>query len=127
PDRVRRADLSYDPAMRRIAFALVALVGCTGDAGPEGPMGPQGPNGTGTPSVSAITPNHAFPARSVDVVISGDDTAFDASTTVDFGAGITVDKLTVVSVTQLAAHITIDETAALGTRDVTVTSNGALL
>ena len=113
--------------MRLLAIAVIALVGCTGDAGPEGPEGPQGPNGTGTPSLSAISPNHAFAARTVDVVISGDDTAFDAATTIDFGAGITVDKLTVVSVTQLAARITIDETAAMGTRDVTVTSNGALV
>ena len=112
--------------MRSLALAVL-LFGCTGDTGPEGPPGNPGEPGSNDPTLSAISPRHAFPARTIDVVISGDDTLFDTTTTVDFGAGITVDKLTVVSPTQLAARITIAETATLGTRDVTVTTGDALV
>ncbi|WAS96817.1 hypothetical protein [Nannocystis punicea] len=72
------------------------------------------------PSISAVYPNRAFIERVLDVTISGDDTQWTDAVEVDFGDGITVDSVRVASPTGLVAHITIDDRAALGARDVTV-------
>lgn len=56
----------------------------------------------------------------MNVVITG--TNFTGATSVSFGAGITVTAFTVDSPTQITAIISIAETAALGPRDVSVTS-----
>jgi hypothetical protein len=120
-------------------FAFASAAGCSGsgsqgpqdepgEAGPPGPPGPPGPGvdgGTGVPSVSGITPASIFLARSgVEVTISGYDTNWTSATTVDFGADIKVDKITVASPTALVVRLTVDSTAALGPRDVNV-ENGA--
>jgi hypothetical protein len=118
-------------------FAFASAAGCSGsgsqgpqdkpgEAGPPGPPGPRGPGvdgGTGVaPSVSGITPASIFLARrGVEVHISGSGTNWTPSaTTVDFGADITVDKITVASPTALVVQLTVDSTAALGPRDVNV-------
>lgn len=111
------------------AVALLTLAACggstgpagpQGDPGPAGPAGPAGSSGTTTSSVSGITPDHVFLARTAEVTISGFGTSWSSSTTVDFGAGITVKKLTVASPTALVANISIDKGATMGARDVTV-------
>lgn len=94
--------------------------GKNGEAGATGMTGPAGSSTPPNASVSGVTPPHAFLARSEEVTLSGYGTSWSASTTVDFGAGIKVDKLTVASPTALVAAITIDKAAATGTRDVTV-------
>jgi hypothetical protein len=122
-------------------FAFAPAAGCTGsgsegpkgepgEAGPPGPpgrageAGPPGPGvdgGTGdAPGVSGITPASAFLARSGEVTISGYGTNWTSATTVDFGANIKVDKITVASPTALVVDFTVDSTAALGPRDVNV-------
>jgi len=121
--------------MNRVLLGAVALLtlaacggstgpagaqGAQGDPGPAGPAGPAGSNGTTTASVSGITPDHVFLARSAEVTLSGFGTNWSSATTVDFGAGVTVKKLTVASPTALVADITIDKAAAMGPRDVTV-------
>lgn len=122
--------------MNRVLLGAVALLtlaacgGSTGPAGPQGaqgdpgPAGPAGSNGTTTASVSGVTPDHVFLARNAEVTISGFGTNWSAASTVDFGAGITVKKLTVASPTALVADITIDKAAAMGPRDVTVNDAG---
>lgn len=113
--------------LRTLACIVPALLlaACgSGDPGPAGPAGPAGPGAADEPSVSGIVPNRAFLARKLDVTISGFGTKFDAATTVDFGAGITVDKLTVASPTALVASITIDKFAQAGARDVSVNAGG---
>jgi len=103
-----------------------AVVGCSGTDGAPGQQGPQGqpgPAGSGAgsdPSVSAVTPGHAFLARKLDVTVSGFGTKWSASTTLDFGPGIKVGTITVASPTALVAQITIDKSATPGPRDVTV-------
>jgi hypothetical protein len=101
--------------------------GSQGPPGEQGPSGEQGPPGQGVdggtgvaPSVSGITPANAFLARSGEVTISGYGTKWTSATTVDFGADITVDKITVASPTALVVNFTVDSTAALGPRDVKV-------
>ncbi|HEX8792152.1 MAG TPA: hypothetical protein VF765_14460 [Polyangiaceae bacterium] len=122
-------------------FAFASAVGCgssgsqgpqgePGEAGPQGPPGPAGeagPPGPGadggssaTASISGITPANAFIARSGEVTISGYGTNWNSATTVDFGANVKVDKITVASPTALVVRFTVDAAAALGPRDVTV-------
>jgi hypothetical protein len=112
---------------------LVGSIACGGSSGPQGPngqdgqqgatgpMGAPGGGGNGSPSVSAVSPDHGFLARTTDLDLSGYGTAWSASTTVDFGAGIKVNKVTAASTTGLQVNVTIDPTAAVGARDVTVT------
>jgi hypothetical protein len=114
------------------AVALVTLAACSGptgpagpqgaqgDPGPAGPAGPAGSSGTVNASVSGITPDHVFLARNAEVTISGFGTSWSSATTVDFGAGVTVKKLTVASPTALVADIQVDKGAAMGARNVTV-------
>jgi Quinohemoprotein amine dehydrogenase, alpha subunit domain III len=111
--------------------ALLGNAACSGDAGPAGPKGDQGDQGDkgdkgdpgdGTPSISAVSPSDAFIARTVDVVVSGNGTTFDAKTTVSFGSDVTVNKVTVASPTAILANITVHDDAKAGAVDVTVGS-----
>ena len=73
-------------------------------------------------------PSSGFIGRKVRVEVSGDNATFvDGSVQLDFGAGVTVDKVSVASPTALFADITISDTAPLGLRDVTVTAGGESL
>ncbi len=113
--------------LRAVLVASVVLIAACGkgDKGDTGPQGPAGPAGTSSPSVSAITPVRVFSGRKVEVTLSGDATSWSSTTTVDFGTGITVDKLTVASPSSLVAEITVAPDAALGPRDVTVKDSGS--
>src|SRR5438034_269885 len=105
------------------AMALgAALVGCgsdgaqgpagsagtSGQQGPAGPAGPSGPSGVGVgdPQVSAISPARAFLGRKLEVTVSGVATKWAAATTIDFGTGITVDKVTAPSPDALLVALT---------------------
>lgn len=111
---------------------LLFVVGCTGpagqqgeqgDPGPQGDQGPAGSDGSGSTSaasINVVTPRHGFLGRKVEIEISGNNTAFDTSTIVDFGANVTVDKIAVASPTLLVASLSIADAAATGDRDVTV-------
>jgi hypothetical protein len=110
---------------------LIGNAACSGDTGPAGPAGKQGPqgdpgtdgNGGSTPgeaSVSAVTPADVFIARTVDVVISGDNTEWDSKTTVDFGSSVTVNKITVASPTAILANVSVKEAAGEQSVDVKV-------
>jgi hypothetical protein len=94
--------------------------GSNGTDGANGEAGPPGPAATANPSVSGVEPPRSFLARNAEVTISGYGTSWSSTTTVDFGAGITVNKITVASPTALVAQITTSNTAATGPRDVTV-------
>jgi hypothetical protein len=76
------------------------------------------------PSASGVFPSEGFTGRTLRVEISGDATTWKDGTTVDFGAGVTVNSVTVASPTDLFAEIAIDPAAAPGLHDVTVTGGG---
>ena len=121
-------------------LGMAGIVGACGSGGqgPAGPAGAAGTNGTdgangeagapgaagssapANPSLSGITPPRTFLARSAEITISGYGTSWSSATTVDFGAGVTVNKLTVASPTAIIANITTTKAAAVGARDVTV-------
>lgn len=106
---------------------LAALIGCSAEAGPTGPTGAQGPEGpTGppgpgtTPSISAVAPLKIYWDHQDTVVLSGSGTSWDASTVVDFGAGVSVQSVTVASPTAIVAHVLADNSAATGPRPIIV-------
>jgi len=113
---------------------LLGSAACAGDTGPEGPKGPKGDpgsdgsNGGGdtgggssvSETISAVTPSSAFIARTIDVVVSGDNTTWDSSTKVDFGSSVKVNKITVGSPTAILANITVADDADEGAIDIKV-------
>jgi hypothetical protein len=98
--------------MRRASLALTLLLAACGNDASNTPAI--------TPSVSAIQPSTVYLGRTVDVHLSGFATMWMDGTTLSFGDGITVNKVTAGSPTGLTANITIATTAMQGPRDVTV-------
>lgn len=74
------------------------------------------------PTVNSVTPSRGYTGTGLSVTINGYH--LNRATAVSFGNGITVDSFTIDSATQITADITIATDAALGTRDVSVTSPG---
>ncbi len=73
------------------------------------------------PSVNSVNPSSGAQGQNFpSVIIAGSN--FQSGATCSFGAGITVNSCTLGSTTQLTANITISSTAALGSRNVTVTN-----
>jgi RHS repeat-associated protein len=71
----------------------------------------------------SISPNSGLPGQTEPVTITGQGTNFAPGTSqVTFGAGITVNNVTVTGSTALTANISIAAGATLGTRTVTVTT-----
>jgi hypothetical protein len=96
-----------------LVAGFVAMVGCGDD--PD-------------QSLNGVFPSSGFIGRQVRVEVSADNASFvDGAVTVDFGAGITVNKVTVASSTAIFADITISDTAPLGLRDVVVTQDSEQL
>lgn len=110
--------------MRIKSIAFIALLGASACGGDD--SGDDTNTVAPTPSANAVIPADGFAGRQVRVQISGDNTNWDSSTTVQFGDGITVGAITVASPTAIFAQITIAADAKLGTRDVTVSDNTKL-
>jgi hypothetical protein len=83
---------------------------------------PGGPAIPAPPTVTTVSPNSGVQGQTLDVIITGVN--FTGATAVSFGAGITVNRFTVYSATQITVNITIAGDATLGTRDVSVTTPG---
>ncbi len=84
----------------------------------------------GTPVITQINPNVGTPGASVSVTLYGQYTNWGATTKVSFGPSIAVGgaaegvagPVTVTNATTLTASLVLDAAAALGPRDVTVTT-----
>jgi hypothetical protein len=77
----------------------------------------------GVGTLNEADPNQAEQGvQKLDVVLTGQYTNFGAGTTATFGAGITVNSVTVTSATTLTANISIDPLSYTGGRTVTVTT-----
>jgi hypothetical protein len=86
---------------------------CNWPAGTESPP----------PTVTSTSPDFAAQsAPTVEIIITGKD--FTDATVVGFGSGIAVNSYTVDSDTQITANITVEATAILGPREVSVTAGG---
>jgi hypothetical protein len=77
------------------------------------------------PTVLSVTPSTVAVGTTRDVTISGGLTHFVAGQSVaGFGAGVTVNSLTVASPTSAVADLSVAPGAAIGLRNVTVTTGG---
>jgi len=74
--------------------------------------------------VAGVFPDNGFIGRKTRVEISGNETSWNAQTKVEFGAGVTVGAVELVSPSSIQVDITVDPTAAPGKQDVTVTDGG---
>jgi large repetitive protein len=85
-------------------------------------------SGTGTNTAAAVlNPASAHQGSSETIVITGTNTHFGATTTVNFGADITTGTLTVNGPTSASVPITIDNVAATGARNVTITTGAEVV
>lgn len=121
-----------------LGFGVLACVACgagaDGAPGPDGKAGAAGaagadgkaPASTGG-SIRLVEPRAAVLAGEVEVTVSVDGLALDPASTVSFGAGVKVSQVALVGKHALHAVLTIDEAAALGPRDVVLTSGEAKL
>jgi len=80
----------------------------------------------GTPVITQINPNYGNPGQTLNVTIYGQYTLWSSSTTVSFGAGITVNTVTENSPTQLTVNITIGAATSPGPFDVQTTTGGEM-
>jgi len=80
---------------------------------------------TGVPALVSAAPSAAQAGTSANIVINGVFTTFQQGfSTVSFGSGITVNFVSNVTTTQLTANITVASNATVGSRDISVTTNG---
>ncbi|HBY61446.1 MAG TPA: hypothetical protein DEH78_16615, partial [Solibacterales bacterium] len=104
------------------AFSFTARAEDSGNPGQSltrlfsGTVGP-------APSLVSIAPASGTQGKFADVSITGGNTSFTQGVTgINAGPGIAVSQVTVQSPTSLTARLTIAENAALGLRDVSVTT-----
>jgi hypothetical protein len=93
-----------------LPLSLLLLAACGGNSVPA--------------AVAGASPQLAYRGRTLDVVLSGSGTQWDDKTTVTFGDGVTVNKVTLASPAALVANITVAPDAMIGPRDITVTRGG---
>ena len=85
-------------------------------------------SGTGNNSPAAVlNPASAHQGSSEMIVITGFNTNFGPTTTVNFGANITPGTLTVNGPTSASVPITIADVAATGSRNVTITTGAQVV
>ena len=73
--------------------------------------------------ITQVTPNTATQSSSINVAVTGQSTHFvQGQTVASFGPGITVHGTTVTDATHASVHISVASEAALGTRDVMLTT-----
>lgn len=77
------------------------------------------------PAITSVAPASGQPGETVSVTITGANSHFTAQqSTVDFGADINVNRVTINSATELSAEIEIAADATTGSRTVTVATAG---
>jgi hypothetical protein len=74
------------------------------------------------PTIERVVPASGIQGARIDAVITG--AHFTGATVVSFGAGITVNRFSVISPTRIEANISIAADARAGPRDVSVTTPG---
>lgn len=84
---------------------------------------------TPSPGLLSVNPNSGQQGQSsLNIVVAGQSTSFTQGlSSVNFGAGVTVNSVSVASATSLTANITIAAGAAVGTRTVTVTTGSEVV
>lgn len=107
-----------------VAGALLAACGSSTTPADETPT----PTPTAGPGeLTSVHPSDAFLGRSAEIIIAGDATEFDDSTTVDFGEGVTVDSIEVMGPSTLRVMVSTDPMGTAGARNLTVTTTAGSL
>ncbi len=116
------------------ALTLITLFGSFSTAGASGSVAAEGvgelpqvasSTESGEPEIEDIEPDEGKQGQTLDVLITGENTHFNAASEVSFSPpdGITITSdITVTSATTLTMTITIADDAPVGKRDVTVTT-----
>ncbi len=78
----------------------------------------------GAPTLTSLSPNQGIRGTTVAVTLTGTNFIAGGTTVTVSGTGITVTGVTVSSNTSLTANFALDAAAALGARNVTVTTAG---
>src|SRR5467141_4353100 len=73
------------------------------------------------PILASVSPVLVRRGEKTSIILNGSN-FFDSVTTVTFGAGIITDSLTFNSSSQIGAHVTVMDSAGIGTRNVSVTN-----
>ena len=81
----------------------------------------------GTPLILSSSPGSGSQQANVTLTILGQATAWDATTTVDLGAGVVVQSVQPTSATSLTVSAVVDPLATLGYRTLTVTTGAQVL
>ncbi len=131
-----RRELSAARPMVPVLCSLLVGLACTGSGGESGRPGDARPGDPGAkgepgdpqaPSISAVTPNEVFLARTMDVTLSGFGTDWSEDTTVVFDTESAPDEVDIevlgvrwASPTALVATIRTDADTAVGLRTVSV-------
>lgn len=76
----------------------------------------------GSRSIASITPPVVQVGTRQPILIEGRNTSFSDATMVFMGTGITVDSITVLAPDEMIAEITVDPTAEIGFKDVSITT-----
>ena len=77
--------------------------------------------------MAAVSPGSGQQGQTLNVAVVGQFTNFvNGTTTASFGAGITVNTVTVTSATTANVNITISPLADVGSRTVTLTTGGQI-
>src|SRR5208283_1183927 len=109
-----------------IAGAVTGALTVTNTSSPDPLL--IGLSGTGVISASAtLNPSSAHQGSSETVVITGNDTNFGPTTTVNFGSDITVGTVTVNGPTSASVPISFNDTATTGSRNVTITTGSQVI
>jgi hypothetical protein len=74
------------------------------------------------PTITAVNPVRGNQGITLDITIAG--TYFSGASEVSLGAGITLNRFSILSANQITASITIGADAATGSRDVMITTPG---
>lgn len=74
------------------------------------------------PQLESVVPDRGWQDTAVDVVLTGRDTHWNSTTTVDFGPGITA-TFTVTDATHAAAHLILGANAPVGNRTVSMATD----
>ena len=78
----------------------------------------------GAPTLTSVSPNQGIQGATVAVTLTGTNFVVGATTVTVAGGGVTVNNVVVGSSTSLTANFVLDAAAALGARNVTVTTAG---
>lgn len=105
-----------------VSTALFNCVGSNNQGGKDtNSTGPTVTAPEATSSIAWVYPNRLAKGRTHIVTVLGSATRFSTTTKLDFGADVTVLETKLLSEVTIEATVTVSDTAALGSRNLTVT------